>query len=562
MRFTLSFRVLAAAAVVCLWGPATRIAAGEKVEDVSPDTGKEVTKEKVRPAPPGADQKVPEEKAEDASPEVGKKEAPEKKVEDASPEVGKKEAPEKKVEDASPGAGKKVFVLPIEGAIDKGMLYVFRRAFREAKAAKPAAIIIDLNTPGGRLLETEEIINWMRSIKAPLYAFVNPNALSAGAIISLATDAIYMAPGGSIGSAMPIALSPVGGGVQPLPPDVQEKILSMVRAMVRGLAQENGHSEEIAEAMVDPAKEVKIGDRVICPEGKLLNLTAREAIEIVPPQRKPILAKAMVEDIDALLDNAGLKGAEVVRFEEQAVERLARYITLIGPLLLALGVLGIYTEIKTPGFGLPGIAGIVLLMIYFFGHYVAGLAGIEDIVLVIVGFVLLTIEIFVIPGFGVVGFAGLICIAVGFIMGMIPRLPSDLPPLPDVSPLDMAAYLQAALVRFLVAAGCVGVGGWALGAVLPKTSVYRSFVLQSTLSQEDGFVSSDQPKYEQLVGQEGVAATALRPAGMVMIGDARVDVVTSGDMIAKDAKVKVIDVEGSRVVVEEVKPSPDKPASA
>jgi membrane-bound serine protease (ClpP class) len=445
-------------------------------------------------------------------------------------------------------------VLPLEGPIDKGMLYVFRRAFREVETGSPDAVIMSIDTPGGGLRETDEIVSWLRSLDVPTYAFVNPNALSAGAIISLACDAIFMAPGARIGSAMPVALSPLGGGVQQLPPDLQEKILSDVRSRVRNLAQENGYSEAVAEAMVDLKKELRIGERVLCPPGELLNLTAEEAIAIIPPQQTPLLARAIVDDVAALLLHEDLDGRRIVRFEEMAAERLARYITLIGPILLALGVLCLYIEFKTPGIGLPGAAGVVLLGIYFFGHYVAGLAGIEDLVLVLFGLVLLAVELFVIPGFGVVGFVGLLCMAAGIVMGLVPALPNDLPALPDVPPLSWAQFMQEALTRVVVA-GIIGAFGvWLLGKILPKTPVYRDLVLGKSLSHDDGFVSGNAAHYATYIGHQGVAVTALRPAGIAMFGDERLDVVSSGDMIAADAAVRVITVEGARIVVEEVLP--------
>ena len=141
------------------------------------------------------------------------------------------------------------------------MLFIIRRAFREAERTNPAAVVIELDTPGGALTETREIIAWIRSQRkrCPVYSYVNPDALSAGAIISLGTDGIFMSPDGTIGSAMPILIMPFGGGIQEMPPDIKEKMLSAVRAMVRSLAQETGHNVELAEAMVDPKKEVKVG---------------------------------------------------------------------------------------------------------------------------------------------------------------------------------------------------------------------------------------------------------------------------------------------------------------
>ena len=460
---------------------------------------------------------------------------------------------------ASPArSGGTVFVLPIKGPIDKGLLYVFRRAFGEVARLKPAAVVIELDTPGGRLRETEEIISWMRSADTRIYAFVRPRALSAGAIISLGTDGIFMAPGSRIGSAMPIMMNPLGGGIQEMPDGLNEKILSDTRSLVRGLAQENEYDEEVAMAMVDRSREFVIGDRVVCSEDELLNLTAKEAIEIVPPRKEPLLATAIVDDVERLLEHVGLGGAEIVRFEEEASERLARWITLIGPVLLALGAMGVYMEIRTPGFGVPGVLGLSLLIIYFFGHYVAGLAGLEDIVLVLIGFVLLVLEIFVIPGFGVAGVLGILCVTAGLLMGLIPHIPRAPVSLPEMETLRpakiLAAYVRVAL-RDLAVSGAVGaLGLYLLGKILPKTPLYRSLVLEAALTRDEGYVSGGGVGYESYIGHSGVAMTPLRPAGTGVFGDDRLDVMSSGDLIAKGAAIVVTEVRGTSIVVEEQRP--------
>jgi membrane-bound serine protease (ClpP class) len=455
--------------------------------------------------------------------------------------------------DAEPdGSGKRVFVLPIEGPIDKGMLYVFRRAFTEAEQASPDAIIIELNTPGGALSETREIIDWIRAQKkrSPVYAYVNTEAISAGSIISLSTNAIYMAPTSSIGDAMPIMIG-AGGSVKEMDSDYKEKIRSYVRGWVRGLAQENGYNEDLAESMVDPDKEFKIGDTVICPKGKLLTLTSNEAVEVVAPNTKPLLATAIVKDLPALLAKVGLPGAKVIRFEEESADRLARWITMIGPLLFAAGMIGIYIEMRTPGFGLPGIAGAVCLGIYFFGHHVAGLAGWEDVALIMIGLVLLALEIFVIPGFGIAGISGIACIAIGAFMALIPHLPT-VAPLQGVEAPEMGSYVDEALLKLTVSFLLIGILAWLVGKILPKTQFYSALVLEAGLSNDQGYVSSDVELYRSYLGREGLARTMLRPAGTAEFGDERLDVVTSGDLIPKGSRLRVIRVEGSRVVVERI----------
>lgn len=452
--------------------------------------------------------------------------------------------------DASSG-DRPVYILPLQGPIDKSMLFIFRRAFEQIERENPAAVIIDMDTPGGGLIQTEEIINWIRSRKVPVYSYVNNDALSAGAIISLGCDGIFMAPGSKIGSAMPIAMTPFGG-VQELPDEVAEKMLSNVRSLVRGLAQENGHWEDLAEAMVDPQKRVEVGGQTISEEGELLNLTAQEAIEIIPPREKPVLAEAIVDDMDALLEHVGLGDRTTVRFAETPSERIARYLTMIGPLLLALGLLGVYIEFKTPGFGIPGLLGAIFLSLFFFGHFIAGLAGAEDIFLVIVGIGLLALEIFVIPGFGIPGVLGILSIMAGVILSLLPRIPDNPRPIPDFEPSLLAQYIQTAMMRFVVTAGLTFLGAWLLGKLLPKTPLYGQLVHSTALATGEGRSETETRSRTSLLGQTGTAMTPMHPSGTAKINGGRYDVVSSGDIINKGAAIRVCSVSGSRIVVEAV----------
>ncbi len=445
-----------------------------------------------------------------------------------------------------------VYVLPLEGVIDQGLMILFRRAFKEIEEAEPDLLIIEIDTPGGRLLETEEIIAWMRAAKVPIYAFVNRHAQSAGAIVSFGSDRIFMAPGSRIGSALPVIMAP--GGAADLPEKVHEKMISDTRAMVRGIAREKGHWEDIAVAMVDPDYEVKVNDHVISEAGKLLNLTAREAVEVIPPREKPVLAEAIVEDLEALLEHVGMEDAEVVEFKSLPAESLARWIIMIGPALFALGILGIYMEFRTPGIGLPGMVGAVCLLIYFFGHHVGGLAGIEDLALLVLGLVLIAVEVFVIPGFGVAGILGLISLFTGLVMSLVPRLPSLPEEFPDIASPTLIDYLPMISLRLMAIVLLTGIGAWLMSWLVPKTQFYGKLVLQKTLTSDTGYTSAD-TGYRDYLGREGVALTGLRPSGTAVFGDDRLDVVSSGDLIERGAEIKVIQVEGNRIVVEKVKES-------
>lgn len=455
---------------------------------------------------------------------------------------------------ADPNPPPRVFVLPVTGPIDKSMLYVFRRAFQEAASIKPNAVIMELNTPGGALTETREIIDWIRSLQrqgCPVYAYVNPDALSAGAMISLATKSIFMSGGAIIGSAMPIAVSPTGG-VQELSDALNEKMLSAARAMVVGLCQENGHREEIAVAMVDiNHPDVVIDGEIICPKGQILNLTARDATRVSQDDGRPLLAKGMTDELAGVLAMIGMSDAQVQYFNQTQVERLARWITAIGPLLFSLAVLAFVIEYHTPGFGVFGFSGIALLALYLFGHYVAGLAGMEELALILLGLILLAVEIFFIPGFGVTGVTGIALLIIGGGLAIIPHIP-DVPPLSGLEPVTWDSFLPGVFRQFLISLVIIGGGIFILHKYLPRTRLYRSFVLANDMSASEGFVSVDVEAQQALLGQDGVAYTLLRPAGTAVIDGRRVDVISNGDFIAKGSRVRVIACQGTAVVVEKI----------
>ena len=442
-----------------------------------------------------------------------------------------------------------VYVVPVHDEMNKAMLFSFRRAFTAAAELQARVVILDIDTPGGGIRETEEMLAWVRAAKVPVVAFVNPRALSAGAILSLGTKRIFMAPGSRIGSAMPIAINPLTGGVMELPDEIKEKLLSDVRSLVRELAQENGHNQDVAMAMVDAKHEAKVGSRVIAGNSKLLNLTVQEATEIIPPMTRPLLAEAELADLPAVARRLGAGDAQIVRYVESPAERIARFICSIGPLLLALGLLCIYIEFKTPGFGLPGITGGSLLVIYFFGHHVAGLAGFEEILLVMAGLVLIALEVFIFPGVGVLAVAGILCVVGGLVMGLVPYVPQTPPGLHEIKS-SITDYLTSALWELVITGGILLVGAWLLAKILPKTSLYGALVLQKELTPQDGFVSHTAALYADLTGRPGTAITLLRPAGTAEINGQRYDVVSNGGYIAAGTRIRVIQIEGSRIVVE------------
>lgn len=433
-----------------------------------------------------------------------------------------------------------VYTLPIRGPIEAALLYVIRRGVAEAEKEGADAIVFVMDTPGGTVNTAREIVHTIQNIKVPTYAFVEKDAFSAGAIISLATRKIYMAPGSVIGDAMPIMMTPFGG-VQPLPEDVQEKAVSGVAALVRAAAEQGGHNTELAEAMVRREMEFKIGEEVICPQGQLLTLTDQEAGRLVGDPPRPLLSEGTVRDLQAMLEKENLGHARVVNLEVTSSERFARFITALAPLFLIGGLLGIWVEIKTPGFGLPGILGICCLGIFFWGHHIAGLAGNEDVLLFLLGAVLLAVELLFIPGFGAVGFAGILLMLAALMMAMVRHIPGG-PLWPSMPDLEMPlTKLAASIVG-------TGIGAALLSRFLPNVPLFRRLILETTTSRAAGFSASDSSV--DLMGQRGVAGSDLRPSGPAEFGDRRVDVVTRGDFIEQGASVRVVESHGNRIVVE------------
>lgn len=434
---------------------------------------------------------------------------------------------------------KAVYVIPIEGMIEKGLVYVIRRGVLEAEAAKADAIIFKMDTPGGAVNATEEIITILQALSVPSYTFVERNAISAGAIIAVSTDHIYMTPGSKIGDAMPIMASPTGG-VQPLPDAEREKITSYVDTIIRASAEQRGHSKELASCMVRRELEFKVGDKVICAEGELLTMTNVEA-EQPDEEGNPLLSSGTVESLEEMLDTIGLAGADITTLEVSTAEEIARFIAALAPLFLAAGLLGLYLEIKTPGFGVPGLLGLTSLAIYFWGHHVAGLAGMEDVALLIVGLALVFIEVFITPGFGVLGLAGLSLMLWALLSAMIERLPGEpwYPSWPRV---------EIPLLKLSAAFAFFAVGAVVLAKILPRSAAFRPLVLGRSTSRAEGYTATKLD--DKLIGVEGTAVTDLHPAGSAMFGERKLDVITHGEYLGKGEKVRIVETRGNRIIVE------------
>jgi membrane-bound serine protease (ClpP class) len=413
-----------------------------------------------------------------------------------------------------------VYRVPVTGEIELGLAPYIQRAVKEAAEVGAAALILDIDTPGGRVDAAEIISDALTDSEVPVYSLVNRRAYSAGALIALSTSRIYMRPASVIGAATPVD----GTGTK-----APEKIVSAMRSQMRALAESNGLEPEVAAAMVDEDIEI---DGVV-ESGKLLTLTTEEAVELG-------YAEA-IEDLDALLVELGHEGATVVTLELNWAERLVRFFSssLVSPFLLSLGFLGLLIEIRTPTFGLAGTMGLISLGLFFGSNMIVGLAGLEDVLIVGAGLVLLGIEAFVVPGFGIFGVAGIVAILAGLYMSLLGNIPT----MPDFT---RAAWVLTSSMLLLIGSA------WALIRTLPSSSRLAEsgiFLLAKTASAigyESAEVRSD------LVGKHGTAITDLRPAGTALVGDERIDVVSESEWISAGTPVKILSAEGYRHIVRSV----------
>ena len=436
---------------------------------------------------------------------------------------------------------KRVFVIPIRQEIDAPLVYIVRRGVKEAMEAKADLVVFDMDTNGGRVDKTEEIMDIIDHFPGRTVTYVNKKAFSAGSFISVSTQKIYMAPESVIGAAAPIMLSPGGEGVQDLPSTVEVKMTSAVRALVRREAEKNGYNVDVVEGMVDKNKEVIIDGKIINPKGDILTLTDSEAAKEYGNPPKPLLSSGTVPTLDELLDKLGYGKAERTNIEPTGAETLGAWLNTLSPFLLGIGLLGIYIEIKSPGLILPAVIGGLAFLLYFLGGYVANFSGMEWVLVFILGMALVLSELFLHPGTILPGLLGSLIMIAALIMAMVDHYPGtpELPSLPAIR-LPMENLALATLI--LVA------GATLLARLLPKTTMYRNLVSQSASGVQS--VNEQLERQAADVGRTGVAISNLRPGGKAQFGEDVLDVITQGEMIEKGQSVRIIGHSGPEAVVE------------
>jgi membrane-bound serine protease (ClpP class) len=417
-----------------------------------------------------------------------------------------------------------VYVAPIDGIIDLGLAPFVRRVLDEAAAARAAAVVLPINTFGGRVDAAVQIRDALLESRVRTVAFVNKRAISAGALITLAAETVVVADGATVGAATPVQMGQ--GGSE----SVGEKTVSYVRKEFRATAESRKRPPLVAEAMVDP--DVAIPGLV--EKGKLLTLTTSEALEHK-------VADFRADSVEAVLERLGLGAAEIRRAAPNWAEEVVRFLThpILSSVLMTVGILGIIVELRTPGFGVPGALGLASLGLFFWGHWLVRLAGWEELLLVAVGVALLAVELFVIPGFGVAGVLGLLAVAGGLGLSLVGAGATWAVVLAALG--RVALSLLLALAAFAV-----------MLRVLPRLPFGRRLVLDTALGALTG--RAPEPEGDQRwLGRQGTAASPLRPAGIADLGGERVDVVSQGEYIDADERIEVVRVEGNRIVVRRVR---------
>jgi membrane-bound serine protease (ClpP class) len=429
-------------------------------------------------------------------------------------------------------------VIPLSGEISPSLHLFLRRAIKAAESAGAGAIVIEMNTYGGRLDAASDIVGVLNRTTLPTYTFINTNAGSAGSLIALATRHIYMSPVSAIGAAAPVLAT----GAE-LTGTEKDKTLSYWSALVRNSATRNGHNPDIGEAFMDKEREVKIGERVVHAKGTLLTLNAQEATEMI--NGKPLLADGVADSVADLAKKAGLKGA-LVAVDPTGFERLAFWITALAPLLLMLGIICAYLEFKMPGVSMPGIIAAICFALFFAGHYLAGLAGWEVVALFVLGVVFVLVEILFFAHSTIVfGVIGVFLMLASLLWAMIDRYPGE-----TFFPTgDMLAIPLRNLFLTLLAATIVIM---VLARYLPKTNLYRRFALMTTNPPGPSLAGVPREFATALnvtPGMQGTAQTTLRPSGKARFAEHVVDVVTEGEFISAETPITVVQKDGMRVVV-------------
>lgn len=437
-----------------------------------------------------------------------------------------------------------VYVIPVKDAIGQPTLFAIRSGIKEAIEKNASLVLLEMDTPGGELGATLDIMKTIDRFEGDTATFINEEAISAGAIIASVTQDIYFTPRATMGSS-----EVVTGSGQDVDDSMKRKINAFLTSKVDAYIGEYRYRSQVLEAMIDPDVELVIDGETLSKEGKLLNLNARRAHETFGDPPQPLLGAGIHDDLDSLIETIA-DGRTIVRHDFVATWSLslAANLMTLSPVLLGLGILALLVEFKTPGFGVFGVAGIALIAIVNFGHNVAGLSGYEGLIIFVIGALLVFVEVVFLPGVIFLALPGMLMMLGGIIWSMADMWPQETPNY-DITfdifltPIyNLLGGILIAVVLFM-----------ALARFLPKSVFWDRMILAGAVegtSQGEDTSRSEKP----VVGAEGIAATDLFPTGEIEIDgklyEARVDV----GSVSKGSRVRVLRSDVFGYFIEEVKP--------
>lgn len=445
----------------------------------------------------------------------------------------------------------KVVVIPVgtEDLIIPARFEFMKRTLGLCNEQGAEAVVFDLDTPGGLAWETITLMmKDLQNLKTPSFAFVNTRAISAGALIAMATDGIYMAPASAIG-----ASTPVTGDGTPLAEAERAKMNSAFLGMVRTVVREKGHDVRIVEGMIDMDRGLTINGRVIIPKGEIVTLDSDQATMVI--EGKPLLAKGIVKSIEDIKKRESLKG-EVITAEPTGFEWIAIWVTRYAAILIIIGLAGGYLEMQTPGFGIPGFIAVGAFALFFFGHYVAGsLAGKETAAVAaifIVGLILIGVELLAAPGTIIPGILGFVCVMVALVYAMSgwEIAPPD-PSTPSSIGFDFTPY-AVGLRNFAIGVTGALIVITLLALWLPALRPFRALVLHTAAGGTLHDAPAMQAAAKASVGEAGITRSTLRPYGTVEISGRLVEAMVEAGYLDNGTPVRVREIRGEKIIVEPV----------
>jgi membrane-bound serine protease (ClpP class) len=455
-----------------------------------------------------------------------------------------------------PGRPVTVYVVPITSAISKPNLYILRRSIKQAVENQVDVILIEMDTPGGRLDITLDMMEMLDRFQGETVTLVNKDAISAGAYIAMATDAIYFAPNGVMGAAAVVAATG-----QEIDESMKAKINSYLLARMRSYTAHHPYRAEIIRAMADMDYVLEIDGEVLKPAGELLSLTALEAVRPFGDPPRPLLAEGIADSVQALLDSRyGAGNATLVKFEINWSEELAKYLDAISPVLLGLGFLALFIEFKTPGFGIFGISGLVLIGIVFASNYVAGLAGQEAFLFFILGVLFVFVEIFLLPGTLVFLTLGILLIAGSLLWSMADIWPVPVTPGEDggLGFTVSAASIWGAVYELVYSLLAAVIALLLIARFLPHSRFFSRLVVEdvspspSTVAAGGGSPAAGQQTLPAQ-GARGVVVRPLHPLGEVEIDGQRFEATLASGYLERGEQVVVVGYRNFALLVDKAR---------